>query len=76
MDPRPSPPSAIAPAVTDRLGRLHWPVIFDRGRVQVPRGFPTRQEAVVYATLFLSADRVVIVEAATAAEAEATARRS
>ena len=43
--------------------RLYWPVIFDRGRVTAPRGFTTREEAVVFATLHLAAERVEIVEA-------------
>lgn len=54
--------------------RLHWAVIFDRGRVRAPRGFGTREEAIVYATLHLSADRVEVVEAATAEEAIVQAR--
>jgi hypothetical protein len=55
---------------------FHWPVIFDRGRVSALRGFNTREEAVAFGTLFLTADRVVVVEARDAEEAARLARRS
>lgn len=51
-------------------------MIFDRGRVTAPRGFSTREEAVVFATLHLTAERVEIVEAEDADEAIRIARRS
>jgi hypothetical protein len=54
--------------------RLYWPVIFDRGAVTAPRGFATREEAVVFATLRMASSRVEVVEATTAAEAIAIAR--
>jgi hypothetical protein len=51
-------------------------VVFDRGRVSAPRGFEARDEAVVYATLqMMAAERVEIVQAATAEEAVALAQR-
>jgi hypothetical protein len=55
--------------------RLFWAVIFDRGSISAPRGFPTREEAIVFATLHMAAERVEIVEAASAAEAIARAPR-
>jgi hypothetical protein len=54
--------------------RLFWVVVFDRGRVTAPRGFPVREEAVVFATLQMTSERVEVVEAASAAEAVALAR--
>lgn len=53
---------------------LFWPVIFDRGVASAPRGFATREEAVVYATLHMAAERVEIVRAAGPREAIALAR--
>ena len=50
-------------------------VIFDRGRVSAPRGFATREEAVVYATLQMAKERVEVREAASAEEAVALAQR-
>jgi hypothetical protein len=50
-------------------------VVFDRGRISAPRGFATREEAVVYATLQMASERVEVVEAASAAEAVALAQR-
>jgi hypothetical protein len=55
---------------------FYWPVIFDRGRVSAPRGFVTREEAVVYRTLHLDAERIEIVAARDADEAIRLARRS
>jgi hypothetical protein len=54
---------------------LFWVVIADRGRLTAPRGFPNRDEAVVYATLHMAAERVEIVEAASADAAIDTVRR-
>jgi len=56
--------------------RLYWPVIFDRGRATAPRGFATREEAIVFATLHLASERVEVVQARTADEAIALARRA
>ena len=53
--------------------RLFWVVVFDRGRVSAPRAFAVREEAVVFATLQMAAERVEIVEAASAHEAIARA---
>jgi hypothetical protein len=50
-------------------------VVFDRGRVSAPRGFARRDEAVVYATLQMAAERVEVVEAGSADEAVALAQR-
>jgi hypothetical protein len=55
--------------------RLFWVVVFDRGRVSAPRGFARRDEAVVYATLQMAAERVEVVEAGSADEAVALAQR-
>ena len=55
---------------------FYWPVIFDRGRVSAPRAFATREEAVVFATLRMDAERVEIVLARDAEEATLIARRS
>jgi hypothetical protein len=56
--------------------RLFWVVVFDRGRISAPRGFAVREEAVVYATLHMAAERVEIVAAASAEEAVALARQA
>jgi hypothetical protein len=56
--------------------RLYWPVIFDRGRVSAPRGFVTREEAVVFATLNMASERVEVVQARDADEAVRIAQRS
>jgi hypothetical protein len=53
--------------------RLFWVVVFDRGRVSAPRAFTVREEAVVFATLQMAAERIEIVEAASADEAVARA---
>ena len=54
--------------------RLFWVVVFDRGRVSAPRAFAVREEAVVFATLRMTSQRVEVVEAASAEEAIALAR--
>lgn len=64
------------PPAPDRAFRAYWPVIFDRGRASAPRGFTTREEAVVFATLHMAAERVEIVQARDADEAVRIARRS
>jgi hypothetical protein len=51
-------------------------VVFDRGRVGAPRAFTARDEALVYATLQrMGAERVEVVEAASADDAVLLARR-
>ncbi len=54
--------------------RQIWAVVFDRGRVLTTRPFLTREEAIVFATIHMSADRVEIVEACSDVEAENAAR--
>jgi hypothetical protein len=54
-------------------GRLFWVVVFDRGRVSAPRGFAVREEALVFATLQMAAERVEVVAAESGEEAVARA---
>ena len=56
--------------------RQFWTVVFDRGRVLTTRPFLTREEAIVFATIHMAADRVEIVEASSDVEAENGARLS
>ena len=53
-----------------------WAIVFDRGRVAESRAFPTREAAVSFGVLHLAAEGIEIVEAATADEAIAIARRA